>query len=275
MKKNINIDFKLISRRIFHWNVSSKIAWNSMIFKDLREYMPWDAIKNIHWKSSAKSWKTFVKIFEEDKDLKAYFFVDIWEKMHFWKAWKLKIDAIKELYEILSFSVLSLSWKVFFYSFTQKIKDFFNVWNKSSNIKKSLDYIHLTKEKTSLEALLSSKEFTKINSSAIFILTSQVDFWDNFVSSLKKIWYRNDLIFINVFHKFENDLEWNTSDILSDFESWVSFDYSDKKTIERYKKIRKEKIENVKNSVLKASWRYFLFEYEDEIYPAILKMLSK
>lgn len=274
MKKKINIAFKLLSKRIFHWNVASKFSWNSMIFKDLRKYVFWDSIKRIDWKNSAKYQETFVKIFEEDKDINAYFFVDIWENMHFWRNWKLKIDGIKNVYEAISLSILKNYWNVYLYTFTNFVKSFFSVWRKVSNFNNSLKKIYLTKEKTSLDALLNSPEITKINSSAIFILTSSIEISSENQKKLKKICFRNDVFFINIFDEFENKLNYKVFDDLSDFSSWVSFDFSDEKGINKYKNLRNEKISNLEKMIKKAWWRYFMIEYWDDIYSAIFRTFS-
>lgn len=45
-------------------------------FRDLREYVPGDEIKHIHWRASARSGKVFVKTYDEERSLRIHIALD-------------------------------------------------------------------------------------------------------------------------------------------------------------------------------------------------------
>lgn len=53
----------------------------SLDFEDLREYQPGDSVKDIDWKHSAQSNKTYVKQHKTDKQIPVYFVVDTGKSM--------------------------------------------------------------------------------------------------------------------------------------------------------------------------------------------------
>jgi uncharacterized protein (DUF58 family) len=50
---------------------------SGLVFADLREYQPGDEVKNIHWKATARTGKTYVKSYEEDRELNIILAVDV------------------------------------------------------------------------------------------------------------------------------------------------------------------------------------------------------
>ncbi|RMD85509.1 MAG: DUF58 domain-containing protein, partial [Candidatus Dadabacteria bacterium] len=48
-----------------------------LIFSDLREYQPGDDIRDIHWKATARTGKTFVKTYQEERQLNVMIALDV------------------------------------------------------------------------------------------------------------------------------------------------------------------------------------------------------
>lgn len=59
----------------------STFRGHGLTFSDLREYLPGDDIKRIHWKASARTGKTYVKNFEEERQLRIHIAVDFSESL--------------------------------------------------------------------------------------------------------------------------------------------------------------------------------------------------
>jgi len=57
-------------------NFKSRLKGSGMQFKEFRPYEPGDEIRNIHWPVSAKTQRTMVKIYEEEKQTQAAFWID-------------------------------------------------------------------------------------------------------------------------------------------------------------------------------------------------------
>ncbi len=55
----------------------SAFRGSGLLFSDLREYQPGDDVKHIHWRVTARTGRTFVKSYEEDRHLQVLVAVDI------------------------------------------------------------------------------------------------------------------------------------------------------------------------------------------------------
>jgi len=75
-------------------------------FSDLREYQPTDDASRIDWKNSAKSTKTFVQEYEEEKDMETFIIVDVSDTMLFGTAEKLKSEYAATIAATLAYSAI-------------------------------------------------------------------------------------------------------------------------------------------------------------------------
>lgn len=75
-------------------------------FSDLREYTPTDDASRIDWKNSASSEKTFVKEYEEEKDMDAFIVLDVSDSMLFGTADKLKAEYAGVMAATLGYSAI-------------------------------------------------------------------------------------------------------------------------------------------------------------------------
>jgi hypothetical protein len=95
----------------------------------------------------------------------------------------------------------------------------------------------------------------KINNNLIFILTDKTDFSEK---ELKILSQNNEIIIINIFDYFENNLSLEKKETnnfmnlsLNFVDNFININLSNSKKIEEYKKLRKNKIEKLKFSLRK------------------------
>jgi uncharacterized protein (DUF58 family) len=55
----------------------SAFRGSGLVFSDLREYQPGDDVKHIHWRATARSGTTYVKNYDEDRQLSVVLLVDL------------------------------------------------------------------------------------------------------------------------------------------------------------------------------------------------------
>jgi uncharacterized protein (DUF58 family) len=75
-------------------NYRSAFRGSGLVFSDLREYIPGDDVKHIHWNATARTGKVFVKSFEEDRQVRVFVAVDISNSTNFGTG---KIKHLKAL----------------------------------------------------------------------------------------------------------------------------------------------------------------------------------
>ena len=113
----------------------------------------------------------------------------------------------------------------------------------------------------------------KIKDNLIFILSEDILQEDD--KSLKILWLRNEVIFINIFDYFENNLEniWNDVVFASD-NNFLDLSLSSKET-EKFNILRKEKLENFKNILKKNKIWYIYLDTKKNIFKELFLYFSK
>lgn len=280
IKKIKFIDFKLTKSvwNLLFWLYKSNFSWSWINFSEHKEYIFWESVKNIDWKTSSKTDKIYSKFFEEEKELNVLFVIDINSSMLFSSWNKSKKDLLQEVFYSISFSSYKNSdnfW-ILLYNWIEKIslpykKDFWNIFKtieKIEDIKKD-EKIIKTRTKDILQYLMK----LKIKDNLIFILTD--DILENEDSNLKVLWLRNEIIFINIFDFLENNLEKNWENFV--FNSWkkfldISF-FSNK--IDDYNILRKNKLEKFKNILKKEKIWYIYIDTKKDVFKELAIYFSK
>ncbi len=289
IKKIKLIDFNLsksIWNRLF-WFYKYRFYWNGIDFKEHREYNFWDSIKFIDWKASSKSEKIYTKIFEETRDLKVLFLLDLNESMFFNIKKRTKIDVLEDVFYSLSFSAYKNNdsiWAYLFWDFKTKYISYKkNVWN----IFKTIEYIEKIRFKNSknksffssfknkqtsslldvIEILLDLK--TKDN--LIFILTDNLEATQN-IKKLKSISLKNEVFFINIFDYFENNLEKIPSNIVFE-NAWDFLDISLKNDnlIRKYSSLRNKKQQYFDNIMKKNNIKTMFLDTKMNVFKELLR----
>lgn len=261
---------------LFVWNYKTKFKSRWIEFADFREYVDGDDVKNIDFLTSAKEWKTLVKLYEEERELSIYFLIDIDESIDTDFGTKTKKEIIEELIYLLWLSAIKGWDKIWTYLFSSNNRELqvakkwksslINILEKFSVFLKNKKDVLKDNEKLGLNFFNS----LKINKSLVFLITSNLDLDDK---QLKILALKNDLVVFNVFNSFENTLnskwiKWLTNWIKSFF---IDIDNERKK--QEYISLRNDKINNFKRKIRKYGWSYTLFDENTNIYSELLKLM--
>ena len=93
--------------------------------------------------------------------------------------------------------------------------------------------------------------------------------------SLKILWLRNEVIFINIFDYFENNLENIRNDVVfASDNNFLDLSLSSKET-EKFNILRKEKLENFKNILKKNKIWYIYLDTKKNIFKELFLYFSK
>jgi uncharacterized protein (DUF58 family) len=77
-----------------------------MTFSDFREYVPGDDVRAISWVVTARTNKTYVKQFEEERELSVILVVDVSQSVHFGSGALLKAEVISYIAAVLAMSAV-------------------------------------------------------------------------------------------------------------------------------------------------------------------------
>ncbi len=95
-------------------------------FDGYRDFTFDDDAKNIDWKSSLRAQKLLVKQYEEERDLKVMFLVDVGSNMVFGSTKKIKCEFATELIAALADLILNSRDRVGFFLFSNTVTNFVN-----------------------------------------------------------------------------------------------------------------------------------------------------
>lgn len=282
-KKIKILEFKLskILNWWLFWAYKSNFSGNWMEFSEHREYIFWDHVKDIDWKASNKTNQMYVKKYEEERDLNVLFVLDNSESMKFWSQDKTKKWLLEEVFYSLSLSAyynndniwwIIYDWKDFNFISNKKSKNnIYKILNLLEiNNKLILDTYNTNKANNILKDLV--KKWIKNN--LIFILTDNIFNIDE--KLLRLVSNKNELIFINIFDYFENNLTklwWNIS--LNLWSRYLNIDLNNKNKVNKYVKIREKEIREIKLIFEKNKVWYINLDTKSDIFKELIWYFSK
>ncbi len=225
-------------------------------FDSLREYFPWDSIKKIDWKTTAKHNKAFVKNYEEERDLNALFYFDISPTLMFGSKTKTKLQTMQEVFYLLASAAEKNGFRIGS-QLGSKYFDFAS-WNK--NIISSLDYldsIPSVLRTAPLKSKWSNVNIKNLKNSLVFILSDKTD-----IPDLNILSRYNDVVYVNIFDSLE------TSGTPDRFAAPIAgmMNFFSRGKQESYNTIRNTRMHSLKKHLHKKSIRYISLDESDDIF---------
>ena len=114
---------------------------SSVEYADHRPYTLGDEIRNIDWKLLAKTDKTYIKLFEEQTNVRATILLDMSRSMHFGTTDMKKIDYACHLAAALSYLMLRQSDSVGLVMFDNQVRQFLPPRSTPSHFKLMIEHM--------------------------------------------------------------------------------------------------------------------------------------
>jgi len=266
LKRNLWADIFGAYKSLFHG------TW--IEFAEHREYLPWDSIKFIDWKTSAKTGKLQIKKYEEERNIKILFIIDLNET---YLQFKNKKELLEEVFYTLAVSainnndnisvLINIKWK------NGKVINLpysYQMWN----IFQTIDILENYNEKQKISDLEELVKFVswnpEITNNLVFVLTDNDKIKNT--KNWKLLWLKNEVIYINIYDYFENNLANLSGDInLSNWKTFLDVFLKNENKIEKYKKIRQKKLEDLKQELLKSNIWYLYLDSSYDVYKWLYK----
>ncbi|MEM7645416.1 MAG: DUF58 domain-containing protein, partial [Pseudomonadota bacterium] len=81
--KLLEVNTKKLVNSTFAGQYHSRFKGQGMTFSDFREYVPGDDVRSISWTLTARTGKTYIKKFEEERELTMILAVDVSGSVNF------------------------------------------------------------------------------------------------------------------------------------------------------------------------------------------------
>lgn len=280
-KKIKLLDFSLTKSlgNSFFWLYKSNFKWNWIDFVEHKEYSFSDSLKSIDWKASSKSDKIYSKIYEEERDLNVLFVIDINKNINFWVYDKIKKDILEEIFFTIATSsnMSGDSIAAMLYDWEKQIfipykKWFWNIFKTISELENKSNFSVLDDDRTIKIITFLNKLNTK--NTLIFFLTDDLNL--KIDKNIKLLWYNNQIIYLNIFDHFENNLANIWLDLsLNNWNSFLNISLNDNLKIEKYKKIRSLSIDKFNDMLIKNWVHYKNLDTKNDIFRELFLFFSK
>lgn len=234
--RKIEIKTKSLSRNIFAGEYHSSFKGRGMAFSEVREYQYGDDIRSIDWNVTARFGHPYIKVFEEERELTVMLLIDISSSGMFGSD-EIKRQYMAEVAAVLAFSAMHNGDKIGVIFFTDKIEKFIVPKKGRKHILLIIRELLAVKPKSNKtdigQALIFMNNAVKKRCTA-FLMTDFIS--PDFTKPLKVISYKHDLVGLQIYDIFEEEMPKvgmiNAFDPESGEERWINT--NSKKQREKY-----------------------------------------
>lgn len=172
--RRIEIKTHALSSNVFAGEYHSAFKGRGMSFSEVREYQPGDDVRDIDWNVTARFDRTYVKVFEEERELTVMLLVDVSGSLDFGAHGQSQRDLLTEIAATLAFSAIRNNDKIGVLFFSDRPEKFippakgrghilriirelltFQPQSRKTDIAAGLEYFMRVQRKRSIAFLLS------------------------------------------------------------------------------------------------------------------------
>ena len=205
--RKIEIKTRGLSNQVFSGEYHSAFKGRGMTFSEVREYQPGDDIRTIDWNVTARFNHTYVKVFEEEREMTVMLLVDVSASGAFGTQKQMKQDLITELCAVLAFSSIQNNDKIGVIFFSDKIEKFVPAKKGKTHVLRIIrDLIEFKPEHKKTDIKQALKYLTNVikKRSIAFVIS---DFMSpDFSDALKIANKKHDLVALRIYDKREQEL---------------------------------------------------------------------
>lgn len=205
--KTIEIKTRGLVNEVFSGEYHSAFKGRGMEFAEVREYQYGDEIRKIDWNVSARARKTFIKTFEEERELTVLLVVDISSSSQFGAKGRIKGEIAVELAAIVAFSAIKNNDKVGLILFTDNVELYIPPHKGKQHVMRiirELLYFEPKGKGTNIGVAIDFLSRVTKRKATCFLIS---DFFSNdYYKSLQVANKRHDLVAINVRDPRESQL---------------------------------------------------------------------
>lgn len=193
--KLLEISTRKLVNSVFTGQYHSAFKGQGMTFAEFREYVPGDDVRAISWALTARTGKTFIKKFDEDRELTLIFAVDISGSVDYGSQKYFKGEVITHLAAVLGFSALKNNDHVGLLLFSDQVELFVPPKKGRAHIQRILRDLYFYKPQrrgTKISVAASYLQGILKKRATIFIFSDFMD--QNFSLSIRSLARKHDVI---------------------------------------------------------------------------------
>lgn len=206
--KLLEVNTKKLVNSTFAGQYHSRFKGQGMTFSDFREYVPGDDVRSISWSLTARTGNTYIKKYEEERELTMILAVDVSGSVNFGSEEYYKGEVLTHLSALLAFSASKNNDNVGLLLFSDQVEHYVPPKKGRGHIQRILRdlYYHEPKSKgTNIAAVVEYLSGVLKKRGTVFIFS---DFMDPspFATSLKRLSRRHETIAVQIFDPIEQKI---------------------------------------------------------------------
>ncbi|MBX2987140.1 MAG: DUF58 domain-containing protein [Bdellovibrionaceae bacterium] len=185
---------KLVNN-LFAGEYHTHFKGQGMTFKDFREYVPGDDVRSISWPLTARTGKTFVKQYEEERELTLILAVDISGSNDFGTGERFKGEVINWLAALLAFAAVKNNDQVGLLLFSDQVEHFVPPCKGRGQVQRilrDLYYFQPKSARTRISSALQHLSGILKKRTSVFVFSDFFD--DNFEKSLRLLGSKHEVV---------------------------------------------------------------------------------
>ena len=202
--RKIEIKTKRLSDHIFGGEYQSTFKGRGMAFSEVRQYQFGDDVRAIDWNVTARYNDTFIKVFEEERELTMMLIIDISGSNFFGSDSFFKNEYVTELAATLAFSATKNNDKVGLILFSDNVELYIPPKKGKSHVLRIIrELLEFKSESKKTDINIPLKFVSNIlkNRSIAFIISDFIS--KDYSSSLKIFSSKHDVTGIRIYDKTE------------------------------------------------------------------------
>ena len=205
--RKIEIKTKRLSDHIFGGEYQSTFKGRGMAFSEVRQYQFGDDVRAIDWNVTARYNDTFIKVFEEERELTMMLIIDISGSNFFGSDSLFKNEYVTELAATLAFSATKNNDKVGLILFSDNVELYIPPKKGKSHVLRIIrELLEFKSESKKTDINIPLKLVSNIlkNRSIAFIISDFIS--KDYSNSLKIFSSKHDLTGIRIYDKTEEKI---------------------------------------------------------------------
>ncbi len=203
--KLLEINTRKLVNSTFAGQYHSAFKGQGMTFSDFREYVPGDDVRAISWNLTARTGKTYIKKYEEERELTMILAVDVSGSMVFGSKSYLKGEVATHLAGLLGFAASKNNDNVGLLLFSNQVEHFVPPKKGRGHIQRILRDLYFHQPNSTQTRIDCVSEFLSgfLKKRATVFIMSDFLTEESFASSLKRLSRKHEVIAVTVSDKAE------------------------------------------------------------------------
>ena len=193
--KLLEINTRKLVNNLFAGEYHTAFKGQGMTFADFREYVPGDDVRSISWPLTARTGKTFIKTFEEERELTLILAVDISGSADFGTGPFFKGEIMTHLAGLLAFSAVKNNDQVGLLLFSDQVEHFVPPKKGRGHVHRilrDLFYYQPKSHKTKISSGLTYLQGVLKKRATVFLFSDFMD--ENYDQALRLLGRKHDVV---------------------------------------------------------------------------------